>query len=271
MPARLRIGEAARLLGVTPKTVRHYHRIGLLPEPERGANGYRLYDAAALVRLQRIRRLQALGFSLGQVRDLLGDASDEQSLRDVLRGLLAELTGQLAFLEARRARVERLLAGDASLAFEQAAEPPTLRLVRDRLQGQLPEISEALWEQESRIWAMLDGFTWPAGYEEWRATLIHHLVTHPDQLRQWHRLAEQLNALAGLPEDDPAVAGLAADYAGQRDAFMLPAEITARPPWDDGPFADVLAELLNTHFSPAQRRFVASLKALWDGKSGGRP
>lgn len=61
MRNRLTIGEAARLLGITPKAIRHYHKIGLLSEPERTASDYRLYDATALLRLQRIRRLQAMG------------------------------------------------------------------------------------------------------------------------------------------------------------------------------------------------------------------
>lgn len=44
MRERLRIGEAARLVGVTPKTVRHYEKIGLLPKAERSESGYRLYS-----------------------------------------------------------------------------------------------------------------------------------------------------------------------------------------------------------------------------------
>jgi len=40
----MRIGELAAIAGVTTRTVRHYHRIGLLPEPERQSNGYREYS-----------------------------------------------------------------------------------------------------------------------------------------------------------------------------------------------------------------------------------
>ena len=45
MRARLRIGEVAELLGVTPKAIRHYHKRGLLAEPTRSEGGYRLYTA----------------------------------------------------------------------------------------------------------------------------------------------------------------------------------------------------------------------------------
>ena len=51
----LRIGELAQAAGTTTRAVRHYHALGLLPEPERRPNGYREYDARALVRLVRGR------------------------------------------------------------------------------------------------------------------------------------------------------------------------------------------------------------------------
>ena len=57
----LQIGELARLAGVTPRAIRHYHHTGLLPEPTRSANGYRTYGVRALSRLVQIRRLSALG------------------------------------------------------------------------------------------------------------------------------------------------------------------------------------------------------------------
>ncbi len=58
MRERLRIGEVAKLLGVTPKTLRHYEKVGLLRQPERTEAGYRLYCADDLLRLHRIKRLQ---------------------------------------------------------------------------------------------------------------------------------------------------------------------------------------------------------------------
>jgi len=43
MKTQLHIGEVAKLLGITPKTIRHYHKVGLLTEPQRTESGYRLY------------------------------------------------------------------------------------------------------------------------------------------------------------------------------------------------------------------------------------
>ncbi|GAB2496111.1 DNA-binding transcriptional MerR regulator [Nocardiopsis aegyptia] len=61
--------ELAELAGVTVRTLRHYHQIGLLPEPPRWTGGYRRYDAGDLVRLLRITRLTALGVRLSVLPD----------------------------------------------------------------------------------------------------------------------------------------------------------------------------------------------------------
>jgi DNA-binding transcriptional MerR regulator len=65
--------EIAGLAGVSIRTLRHYHQIGLLPEPPRTDNGYRIYGLPHLIRLLRIVRLTALGISLSQIPTLLDD------------------------------------------------------------------------------------------------------------------------------------------------------------------------------------------------------
>ena len=57
----MRSKEMAKLAGVSVRTLRHYHSLGLMPEPERSANGYRDYSPADLARLLRIKRLASLG------------------------------------------------------------------------------------------------------------------------------------------------------------------------------------------------------------------
>jgi MerR family transcriptional regulator, copper efflux regulator len=71
MAATLLIGELARQSGVKPDTVRFYERAGLLAAPARTAAGYRVYDGAARERIQFIKRAQALGFSLDEIRRIL--------------------------------------------------------------------------------------------------------------------------------------------------------------------------------------------------------
>lgn len=69
----MKSSELAELTGCTVRTLRHYHAIGLLPEPPRGANGYRDYGAEDLARVLRIRRLASLGFSLERIGRVMDD------------------------------------------------------------------------------------------------------------------------------------------------------------------------------------------------------
>jgi len=105
----MRIGELAGLVGISTRAIRHYHDVGLLPEPARTANGYREYSLRDAVELARVRRLTELGLSLDEVGDALaGDAG--RDLAEILRELDADLARQEADLRQRRARLARLLA-----------------------------------------------------------------------------------------------------------------------------------------------------------------
>ena len=111
----LLIGELAKQAGVKPDSVRFYERNNLLPKPQRSANGYRVYDEAALNRLKFIKRAQALGFSLDEIRRILnlrGQGNEtcrcvvsmaEATLAETERKL-AELSG---FADALRSNLTR--------------------------------------------------------------------------------------------------------------------------------------------------------------------
>lgn len=73
-----KIGELSRLTGIPTGTIRFYERMGLIPMPPRTISGYRNYPAAALERLQLVRRIKDLGFSLGEIAELL-DIHDQRS------------------------------------------------------------------------------------------------------------------------------------------------------------------------------------------------
>ena len=68
--------QLADLAGTTVKAVRHYHKVGLLDEPERLSNGYKQYQVAHLIRLLQIVRLSELGVPLAQIATL--DQSEER-------------------------------------------------------------------------------------------------------------------------------------------------------------------------------------------------
>lgn len=67
----IRIGEAASRAGVSAATIRYYERAGVMPKPPRSSAAYRLYSERAVEELKFVRRAQALGFSLNEIRGLL--------------------------------------------------------------------------------------------------------------------------------------------------------------------------------------------------------
>ena len=74
----MRSNDVAKLAGVTVRTLRHYHQLGLLSEPPRRANGYRDYSPADVARVLRIKRLAALGFPLSRIGDVLEEMDAEE-------------------------------------------------------------------------------------------------------------------------------------------------------------------------------------------------
>lgn len=109
----LTIGELAEITGVTTRAVRHYHRTGVLPEPDRRLNNYRSYGPLDVIRLVKIRRMQELGLKLDEIRKLLVD-EDPVGLRDALTILDEELAREQAEIDRRRTRIAALLAGGGS-------------------------------------------------------------------------------------------------------------------------------------------------------------
>lgn len=85
----MRIGEAAAAAGMTPKALRFYEDRGLLPAPERSANGYRNYSQETLARLEFIRRGQAAGLTLDQIKGILKLRETGESPCSHVRNLLA--------------------------------------------------------------------------------------------------------------------------------------------------------------------------------------
>lgn len=105
------IQQISRLAGTTSRTLRHYDQVGLLPPTRIGANGYRYYDRAALVRLQRILLLRELGLGLEQIAEVLRRSEAEvPALRAHLRVLRREQERrdrQIAAVEATIVSLER--------------------------------------------------------------------------------------------------------------------------------------------------------------------
>ncbi len=123
----LTIGQLAAYAGVTIRAVRHYHQVGLLPEPSRNASGYRTYDANAVVRLIRIRTLAEAGVPLAQVHELLD--ADEETFSEGTAQIDRELRAQIRALQEHRRRIAQLASGDTLAVPQQVSD--YLDMVRD--------------------------------------------------------------------------------------------------------------------------------------------
>jgi DNA-binding transcriptional MerR regulator len=261
----LQIGEVAKLIGVSPKTIRYYHEIGLLAEPKRTESGYRLYTAQELLRLQHIRRLRSLGLPLERIREILGepDHEHEQVLRNALQSLVEELTAQILELEERREMLEKLLAKDALDQSQPPGEaPPTLLyldLVKDQLGAYLTNISEESWKWTERIDALLGAFHWPESYREAIKEVVQQIAAQPEQYRQLFALEERFAALANEPEDSPEVERLAEEYARWGELGLLQSTFPTTSHLGSRQLENALVDLTATMLPPAQRRFFEVL------------
>ena len=124
MSERMRIGELAERAEVTPRTVRYYESIGLIPPGEREGSGQHYYTEEAVARLRKIDQLKQLGLSLDEIRDVIDlyftDTSGvraKQKVLAILRAHLAEVDQKVGALQTFRAdltahieRFERWLA-----------------------------------------------------------------------------------------------------------------------------------------------------------------
>ncbi|MFF7895074.1 MerR family transcriptional regulator [Streptomyces sp. NPDC007907] len=98
----MRIGELAAATGTSPRTLRHYEQAGLITS-ERAANGYRLYDAGAAVRVRNIRQLLDVGLTLDDARVFLPCLDGDVTAGPASGKGLRVAADRLAVLEARMA------------------------------------------------------------------------------------------------------------------------------------------------------------------------
>ncbi len=109
----MNIGEAAHKAGVTPKMVRHYESLGLLPRVRRTEAGYRVYGDAEVHTLRFIKRSRDLGFSMAEIAELVKLWQDRRrpssSVKKVASAHVEELDRKIKELEAMRGTLKHLI------------------------------------------------------------------------------------------------------------------------------------------------------------------
>jgi DNA-binding transcriptional MerR regulator len=119
-PRGLTIGQLAKYAGVTIKTVRHYHRRGLLAEPPRDASGYRRYTAEHAIQLIKVRTLADAGVPLARIKELLAAEPDQfaAAISEIDRNLQARVDQ----LRRLRERIAQLNAGERLFVSAEVAD-----------------------------------------------------------------------------------------------------------------------------------------------------
>ncbi|WP_175412739.1 MerR family transcriptional regulator [Streptomyces sp. TRM64462] len=246
MAGGLTISQAAAFAGVTVKTVRHYHRLGLVDEPRRDTSGYRRYTSTDLLRLVQVRTLAGAGVPLAEIGDLL-DADPERfatKLDDVER----RLTERIDELVARRDTLHRLADGDRALLPDRACA------LLDRLAelGFPPDYAAS--QREGLVLAralapeFLDGFL----------TQLEHRLDDPEYVELSKRSWEAVSWDPDDPRLDELASALADNLLTNRELMEEQADFFSTPD------AATRYELINNHRAeeaPTLTRLTALIEA----------
>jgi MerR family transcriptional regulator, copper efflux regulator len=117
MNDRMRIGDLTERAGVTPRTVRYYESIGLIPPGEREGHSQHYYTEETLARLRKIDQLKKLGLSLEEIHDVIdlyftdpSGIQPKQKVLAILRQHLAEVNQRIGGLQQFRADLQAHIA-----------------------------------------------------------------------------------------------------------------------------------------------------------------
>jgi DNA-binding transcriptional MerR regulator len=242
----LSISQLASYAGVTVRTVRHYHAKGLLPEPVRDRSGYRAYDAAAVVRLIRIRTLAEAGVPLSRVQELLDAGPNEfaAAVHEIDRRLRAEIAER----RRHRDRITQLAAGDSlALPIEAVNYLDQLRAI---------SVPEVMVEAERDAWILVAAQL-PEQMPSYMAMKSKQIAS-PDVQALYRDLAE---VITWMPDDRR--------LPGVVDRLVAQLEELGESEWEDDTMPDDLAALLDEVFLtsvPAAARMLELLEERgWTG------
>lgn len=241
-PVRLSVTKVAEVVGLTPRAVRYYHSIGLVPEPPRDGSGYRRYGGKEVIELVRVARLRALGMPLPQIAQRVSAAdADDVSLADALDAIADELDAEINRIVATRDRLRELARSET---FDQPVKT----------------LTQALQDQ---------GVLGPADHlrnsEKWAAAVLDavHPEGMPGVLAEASRLFGDATVVEALGPLRRRLGKLGAQ-SSEAEIAALAADVAAVLPTGDvdGQVDIGMVDLLLTdRLNPVQQRFVRELRA----------
>jgi DNA-binding transcriptional MerR regulator len=240
----LTIGQLAAYAGVTVRAVRHYHQIGLLPEPERDASGYRRYGATAVVSLIKIRTLANAGVPLSHIGEML--EADEPTFAKAVEEIDGQLRDEIERLETSRKQIARLAAG-YSLAL-----PPEVVSYLDRLRE--IGVSQRVLEGERNGWILMVA-RWPDQVRDWMPAKLA-LLADPRLVRLYQVLSELMDS--DPDDDDPRLEEAADIMADLAEQAYAAGENLGEVAQDQLPFD--LLDALAVESDPRSRRLLELMR-----------
>ncbi|WP_312978916.1 MerR family transcriptional regulator [Corynebacterium sp.] len=226
----LRTREVADLAGTTPRALRHYHSIGLLPDVPRDPNGYRCYGAHDVVRVLRIRQLAASGMPLRRIHTML--EQDLRSQDELLDDLDRDLAAQAVRIDEQR----RMLAEVRRLSM------PVVRAGAGEQLTSTEQFDQDVWTLVTATGA-LDGDS---------AAAVLKALGEGETAARVVALATEFEQLAEQNHIDDADAEC---LAGQMVAFgeSVLAEVGIEPADEEQPIAALVRDMQADALSPAQQ------------------
>ena len=230
-PRQVKIGDVAAIVGTTPRAIRHYHQIGLLPEPERGSDNRRRYGYEEMIRLLWIRKMADAGIALNDIRDAFADtapvgADTDHDVTGILERLEETLVAQEEELQRQRTAVQSMRARGSRMGL-------LSDVVASRLDS-LPEGSVRRADLDNLL--VIERVFGPLG-AALNATRYIALATNTGLQEESDRVDAAEEALDDtVAVDDPRVAQVAAERHAFETALMRVIEESGQLEEDDAIF-----------------------------------
>jgi DNA-binding transcriptional MerR regulator len=242
-PRQVRIGDAAAFAGCTPRAIRHYHEIGLLPEPARGGDGRRRYGYEDMIRLLWIRKMADAGIALDDIREAVstgaasagaaGNADTGDSVAESGDGI----AGILDRLEETLAEQETELRRQRTAVQRMRAEGSRRGLLSDLVTERLKSLPEgSLRQADLDTLLVTERIFSPLGAAVQAGRFVA-LALHPPLREESDRVdaaEEELDDSVAV--DDPRVAQVAAERHAFENALQAFIEESGLDKDDDAVF-----------------------------------